>query len=87
MLRNRNWVTLENFILEAGEVAQWLGVFAALSEDPHSSPSTHVRQLATTCSSRSGDPTTQRPLLASMFTILMCKCIYTQKLKFQMKIV
>lgn len=82
MLRNRNWVTLENFILEAGEVAQWLGVFAALSEDPHSSSSTHVRQLATTCSSRSGDP-----LLASMFTILMCKCIYTQKLKFQMKIV
>lgn len=35
----------------AGEMAQWLGVHSALTEDWSSYPSTHSRQLTITCSS------------------------------------
>lgn len=36
-----------NMIAGPGETAQWLSVLATPSEDQHSVPSTHTRQLAT----------------------------------------
>lgn len=73
--KSRFYVTESRQSHGAGGTAQWLGIRAALSEDPSSVPNSHVRPFTTTSNSSSRQPNALfQPLWSPTY---MC-CIVTQ---------